>query len=131
MDLDENQIYILLPQSMKELAEAIGIENTLVVVNAYANHLLAVPFSNPSRSMVAKLGQKLADRLVAEIPGWHVVVPKCNRLNVYQRNLKMLKLRKDGHTLKELQQRFSMGKRQVTLCLRQAEAAVAATRDRQ
>lgn len=109
----EQDLYELLPASMQEMADTIGLEGTLKVIEQYGNERFNVPVRAPTAKMVERLGEDLAKAIVANYSREMLTIPKCQKLKNYFRDLEMTKLRREGKSIPELVKLFGLSRRHL------------------
>ena len=112
--------YDLLPKSIQQLADTIGLGGSLLIVKAYRNSVLHVPNGQPGTELIKLLGIETAALFVQEYRRVSLPIPKCQTLFNYWRNLEMLKLKNEGKSILELCVLYSLSRRRVSKCLADA-----------
>lgn len=79
-----------LPQSLQDIASAIGYKKTLDLVEAYGGQRLWIPVSVPQDCELFKiLGRDASSKLVKLCGGNQLDVPSCKTLKIELRNQKI------------------------------------------
>jgi hypothetical protein len=77
----------LLPKNLKEIANLIGFEKTLLIVEKFAGHRLYVARSIENGSaLVSLLGKDDALKVVKFCGGSQIEIPNCKRLKNWSRD---------------------------------------------
>ncbi|WP_430735158.1 Mor transcription activator family protein [Halodesulfovibrio aestuarii] len=90
-----------LPETAQQIADVIGVENTMELVRAKQGkgQFLYVPTSKrlrPSHVLVQILGAEVARELAEEFGGIQIKLPKCRSLLNEDRNQKIIQMRQQS-----------------------------------
>lgn len=112
----------LLPQSLQDIADVIGIAATLKLVERYGGRRLCVPRRlDPGHELISVLGQRAATALVSTYALERISVPSAGRTLVAERD-KEIRARKGRQTVSGLAEEFGLTERQVYRILAEEEA---------
>jgi Mor family transcriptional regulator len=106
-----------------DFVDRLGLDNALKIVEEYRNQLLYVPMRGASKEMVKRLGQELADRLVAEYRGCQWRIPCASSIERHKRNALMRLRLNEGKRQSEIALEFNLTYGQVGCILRQTSAS--------
>jgi hypothetical protein len=109
----EQDLYELLPATMQEMADTIGLDNTLKVIEQYASERFNVPVRDPTPKMIERLGTDLARTIVQQYSRELLTIPKCCKLKNHFRDLEIAKLRAGGKSIPELVRLFGLTRRHI------------------
>lgn len=107
---------IVLPESMDEIAAAIGSSACLSLIQRFAGSRLYVPKADAMTEIhpIAELlGLPLALKLSAAIGGEPITIPRCQRLALDQRDAEIVRRNRKGQSAAVLARSFGLTDRMV------------------
>jgi len=113
-----------LPSTLVQVVEAIGIEDTMRVVDAFGGCRVYVPMQLEGKHLlVTTLGRRLADQLVAHFGGEPLEIPRCLVALRAIRDAEIRSAREEGALPRDLARKHGLTERQVYSILAVREQA--------
>lgn len=104
----------LLPPSLADLIDVIGLAGVMKLVAAYPGVRCYVPFQFAIDCPLARaVGPDIARKLIAFMPGDQVKIPKCDAAMRAVRNREIRRRHRDGETVASLAVEFSLSESQT------------------
>lgn len=104
----------LLPPSLADLVDVIGLAGVLKLVEAYPGVRCYVPFDFAIDHPLARaVGPDIARKLIAFMPGEQVKIPKCEAAIRAVRNREIRRRHAAGETVASLAIEFGLGESQT------------------
>lgn len=124
--IEPNIVYALLPESLKDIVDLIGIEHTIALINVHGGTHVYIPhhLHAPANFPIAQLiGQDAFRVLTLRWGGDHLQIPKADALARLIRNMQIQQLAAT-HTRKELAIQYNMTERAIRDILTQPVPAL-------
>jgi hypothetical protein len=107
-----------LPTSARDLAETVGLQSALAIVERWGGVGLWVPVqwradAPPTQRLLAALGERTARRLWEVYRGTHLDVPKCDRALRMLRDDEIRARKRQGATVARLAREHHLTERQI------------------
>lgn len=111
----------LLPDSLKDIAQAIGFEKVMILVGEYGGQRLWIP-KQPTLdwAVVSLLGYEAAYKLSYLLGGNQIEVPSCRFLSIEERNQKIRRDRAT-HTIEALAKKYSLRREWIRKIVRSCD----------
>lgn len=107
-----------LPKIVQQLADCIGLEAALRIVQKWGGRRLWVP-AKPNEILIQTLGEEAAHMLCKEFAGLYSTIPRCAELLRAQRDADIRKRHADGESAAELAAAYRLNERHVYSILAQ------------
>jgi len=102
-----------LPQSLRDIADAIGFEGVMLLVERYGSQRLWIPAKPPHNwGLFNILGHENAYKLVRLCAPSQIEIPKCTMLKIEMRNQKIRDDRR-SLTVRELVEKYNLDRHQI------------------
>jgi Mor family transcriptional regulator len=112
-----DRVVAMLPDSLKELAEVIGVDACLVLVEMFGGSRLYVPKSVGEEHRLWCLGNEVLKNLIAIFGGNFLQIPRAARLKKWERNQKIAEAHQN-RSIAKIAKEFDLTERQVWAILR-------------
>ena len=97
---------------IRKLAEQLGMQKTYNFLSAHWNEKFYIP-SKPSKKLVERCGQDVAEVLVMLYPDQHYQPPKPDKIWESWRNHEILKDRGDGMLMEDVSKKYNLTRQRI------------------
>jgi len=112
-----------IPESLREIAEVIGLPAALALVTLHGGRRLYIPIKFPaSNSLLQYLGSETCDKLSQAFGGDYLAIPRAIAVNRKTRNEQILQDHRNKATVAALAQKYDMTERNVWIILARSKS---------
>ena len=104
-----------LPESLREIAELIGLDGAITLARRWGGRRLYVPTAVPdiTHPIAAELGLDKARELAACFGGQRLLIPQAAAFQRFQRDQEIARLHAEAVPVSEIADRYGVSERQV------------------